>query len=82
MAAVVEQEIGIVRQKCVIWSRGRELNPRPTDYESVALPLSYPGLSRTCGQRGVDFTTTVGFLGGFVPEIVQGGGRFVQPVRL
>jgi Phage integrase family len=26
------------------WSRGRELNPRPTDYESVALPLSYPGL--------------------------------------
>src|SRR5207245_2477675 len=29
------------------WSRGRELNPRPTDYESVALPLSYPGVSRT-----------------------------------
>ena len=27
------------------WSRGRELNPRPTDYESVALPLSYPGFS-------------------------------------
>src|SRR5262245_3958277 len=27
------------------WSRGRELNPRPTDYESVALPLSYPGVS-------------------------------------
>ena len=26
------------------WSRGRELNPRPTDYESVALPLSYPGV--------------------------------------
>ena len=26
------------------WSRGRELNPRPTDYESVALPLSYPGI--------------------------------------
>src|SRR5438034_6345777 len=23
------------------WSRGRESNPRPTDYESVALPLSY-----------------------------------------
>jgi hypothetical protein len=32
---------------CLIcWSRGRELNPRPTDYESVALPLSYPGFSR------------------------------------
>ena len=29
------------------WSRGRELNPRPTDYESVALPLSYPGISRS-----------------------------------
>src|SRR5262245_8418161 len=26
------------------WSRGRESNPRPTDYESVALPLSYPGV--------------------------------------
>ena len=23
------------------------MNPRPTDYESVALPLSYPGVSRT-----------------------------------
>src|SRR5215471_21162295 len=30
----------------ICWSRGRELNPRPTDYESVALPLSYPGVSR------------------------------------
>src|SRR5262247_3436587 len=39
------------------WSRGRELNPRPTDYESVALPLSYPGVSRTCERRGVEFTT-------------------------
>ena len=29
----------------ITWSRGRELNPRPTDYESVALPLSYPGVS-------------------------------------
>ena len=26
------------------WSRRWELNPRPTDYESVALPLSYAGL--------------------------------------
>jgi integrase len=26
------------------WSRGRDLNPRPADYESAALPLSYPGL--------------------------------------
>ena len=25
------------------WSRGRESNPRPADYESAALPLSYPG---------------------------------------
>jgi len=30
------------------WSRGRELNPRPTDYESVALPLSYPGVRPWC----------------------------------
>src|SRR5437762_10608378 len=26
-----------------IWSRGRELNSRPADYESAALPLSYLG---------------------------------------
>ena len=25
------------------WSRGRDLNPRPADYESAALPLSYLG---------------------------------------
>ncbi len=25
------------------WSRGWELNPRPDDYESSALPLSYLG---------------------------------------
>src|SRR2546425_1869648 len=28
-----------------MWSRGRESNPRPTDYESVALTLTYPGVS-------------------------------------
>jgi hypothetical protein len=28
-----------------IWSRGRELNSRPADYESAALPLSYLGKS-------------------------------------
>ena len=28
---------------CFYWSRRWELNPRPTDYESVALPLSYAG---------------------------------------
>ena len=27
------------------WSRRSELNRRPTDYESVALPLSYAGLT-------------------------------------
>jgi hypothetical protein len=25
------------------WSRGRDLNSRPADYESAALPLSYLG---------------------------------------
>ena len=32
------------------WSRGRELNPRPTDYESVALPLSYPGIPKAYSE--------------------------------
>src|SRR6266850_7051098 len=26
------------------WSRRRDLNPRPADYESAALPLSYTGV--------------------------------------
>ena len=26
------------------WSRRRDLNPRPSDYESLALPLSYAGI--------------------------------------
>jgi hypothetical protein len=29
----------------LLWSRRRDLNPRPTHYECVALPLSYPGTS-------------------------------------
>jgi hypothetical protein len=39
------------------WSRGRESNPRPTDYESVALPLSYPGVARNYETVGLDPTT-------------------------
>ena len=35
------------------WSRGRELNPRPIDYESIALPLSYPGVSRAGREKRV-----------------------------
>jgi hypothetical protein len=27
------------------WSQRAELNRRPTDYESVALPLSYAGIT-------------------------------------
>jgi hypothetical protein len=33
------------------WSRGWELNPRPADYESAALPLSYLGVSFDCNIR-------------------------------
>jgi hypothetical protein len=29
---------------CFLWSQRTELNRRPTDYESVALPLSYAGI--------------------------------------
>ena len=29
------------------WSRRRDLNPRPADYESAALPLSYTGAERS-----------------------------------
>src|SRR5262249_61002366 len=41
------------------WSRGRELNPQPTDYKSVALPLSYPGASGTYASSEEDLTTLV-----------------------
>jgi hypothetical protein len=42
------------------WSRGWELNPRPADYESAALPLSYLGVldtivasrAKTCPRAG------------------------------
>ena len=30
---------------CIYWSRRGELNSRPADYESAALPLSYAGSS-------------------------------------
>jgi hypothetical protein len=33
----------MARWRREIWSRGRELNSRPADYESAALPLSYLG---------------------------------------
>ena len=36
------QVIDLKRRK---WSRGRELNSRPADYESAALPLSYLGVA-------------------------------------
>src|SRR5215469_10957149 len=33
------------------WSRRWELNPRPSDYESLALPLSYFGLKLFSHER-------------------------------
>ncbi len=34
---------GLEVSSLTIWSREWELNPRPADYESAALPLSYLG---------------------------------------
>jgi hypothetical protein len=42
-------EEGAKEKRC--WSRGWELNPRPADYESAALPLSYLGVSFDCNIR-------------------------------
>jgi hypothetical protein len=36
-----ERDLGVTREED--WSRRRDLNPRPADYESAALPLSYTG---------------------------------------
>ena len=47
------QELDIIFQSCW-WSRRGDLNPRPTDYESVALPLSYAGVIIFCIMFWVD----------------------------
>ncbi len=42
------------------WSRTRDLNPRPADYESAALPLSYTGMKLMmceCYQRIISETS-------------------------
>src|ERR1700680_4950806 len=41
------------------WCRRGESNPRPRDYETLALPLSYAGTGPSCygyGHRGVKTT--------------------------
>ena len=52
------------------WSRRRDLNPRPADYESAALPLSYTGFS----QRPRYFAATV--KGTTAPRVVNSVGEF------
>ena len=43
-AADVQQvSVKLIAKLLKVWSRGRELNSRPADYESAALPLSYLG---------------------------------------
>ena len=44
--------------KSTIWSRRGDLNPRPTTYEAVALPLSYVGA--TSDSTGQGFTSRIG----------------------
>jgi hypothetical protein len=42
--AKIERILSILSCKVLIlWSRRWDLNPRPADYESAALPLSYAG---------------------------------------
>jgi hypothetical protein len=41
------------------WSREWELNPRPADYESAALPLSYLGLAGSAGARRMRTVSSV-----------------------
>jgi hypothetical protein len=40
----MERPRNALRFRALEWCRNRELNPGPTDYESVALPLSYCGV--------------------------------------
>jgi hypothetical protein len=34
----------LIKVRFLKWSRRRDLNPRPADYKSAALPLSYAGV--------------------------------------
>src|SRR5579872_5161902 len=49
------EKTGCMRGPEKEWSREWELNPRPADYESAALPLSYLG---SAGSTGVRCTRT------------------------
>ena len=56
------------------WSRGRDLNPRPADYESAALPLSYPGILRVYGHPILHrFALTVPKASAWRPQLMSGG---------
>jgi hypothetical protein len=41
------------------WSREWELNPRPADYESAALPLSYLGSAGSADERRTRIKSSV-----------------------
>ena len=49
------------------WSRRQESNPQPTDYKSVALPLSHTGDERVNGRPSPSMPFRVGPLYDNVP---------------
>ena len=59
-------------KKYSYWSRWSELNRRPIDYESIALPLSYIGeYRRYCLQFFRDNIFTVVARGGIEPPTLR-----------
>ena len=51
-----------VREAGEKWSREWELNPRPADYESAALPLSYLGSAGSAGERRTRINSSISTL--------------------
>src|SRR6266478_261019 len=65
------------------WSRGRELNSRPDDYESSALPLSYLGLQKLSHQVRQHIKRSARFrVGSFYIKIESRGDVAVPQDRL
>ena len=51
MAEAVDYEFGSGQVNAKDWCRRGESNPRPRDYETLALPLSYAGMKQSTMLR-------------------------------
>jgi hypothetical protein len=72
--------LSLKRVRPKIWSRRWELNPRPVDYESTALPLSYFGSDIFIGTAFLSESKSSNFCNAFRPS-ADGTWVFTSSVR-